>query len=179
MSGGASQRASGSPGIEGYALAIGVSLLVFGLEMPLAQAAIALAGRASWAEVPSALATGFAAIAIGLVPAVIIGPAGACVVHLMTWGAAEQAWHVFAAAFVGLSTGALLLGFHSLPMAVMLGVATGVGRLAAVPLARERARRGEPETDEADGGGWDRRSGDVDYGPGFPPDDRIPRHYES
>ncbi len=82
---------AGSPGFSGYALAIGVSLLALGVEIPVGQTLNIVSGRASWSTLGSAVVAGVVIIVAGAIPAMIIGPVGALVVHGMTVASPRRA----------------------------------------------------------------------------------------
>jgi hypothetical protein len=113
--------------VRGYALAVAVSLTVFGVQLAAADGTPGFV----WSEFASRLTS---VILVGALPAALIGVVGALIVHGLTWRTSAQRWHVLAAAVVGLVAGGIVSG-GSLSWSVALGVATGVGRLAVVPLA--------------------------------------------
>lgn len=133
-----------TPGILGYLLALIVSWLVF----------------AVFVVVPGAAATGDPLNALGAlivyVPIVMIAGAiyglpiavaGVIVVHLLCFQARDQWIHVLAAGLIGIALAAVQ--FHwflngppgwSTVMALVVGLAAAVGRLAVLPLVTSRRR---------------------------------------
>lgn len=124
-------RASGSPGVCGYALAVAVSLVVFAALLAAPDGTPGFA----WSDFAR---TFLLVVLVGALPAAIIGAVGSLIVHCATWCTAAQRWHVLAAAVVGLVAGGISSG-GSLMWGVALGVATGVGRVAVIPLAMRRS----------------------------------------
>ena len=125
-------RRRATPGVCGYALAVGLSLIVFAVEISIADAL----QQGTWDNLLAVLVV---VIIFGSVPAAVIGGSGACIVHLLTRRTASQGWAVAAAALAGLLAGLLVYRDEIFPP-LLLGIATGVGRLAVVPLATSRRR---------------------------------------
>ena len=121
-------RRPGSPGVGGYALSVAVSLVV----LAVAVAVVDAVQTGTWDGVPTVVAV---VLLFGLVPAVVLGVLGTALVHLLTRRTAAQGWHVAAAALVGLVAGSAVFG-REWTFPLLLALATGVGRLSVVPLAR-------------------------------------------
>ncbi|GAB7003028.1 hypothetical protein JCM18899A_04990 [Nocardioides sp. AN3] len=114
----------------GYVLSIAISLVVFAAELAPADGVPGF----RWSESAS---TFMALILVGALPAALLGTVGAVAVHGMTWRTTAQRWHVLAAAVVGLVAGGIVSG-GSAWWGMALGVATGAGRLAVVPLVMRK-----------------------------------------
>jgi uncharacterized membrane protein len=125
-------RRHATPGVLGYALAVGLSLIIFAVEISISDAL-------QQGTLNNVLAVVVVIIVFGAVPAAIIGGAGACIVHLLTRRAASQGWALAGAALAGLVAGLLVYRDEILP-AMLLSIATGAGRLAVVPWATHRRR---------------------------------------
>ncbi|WP_162598614.1 hypothetical protein [Nocardioides gilvus] len=114
-------RSPYSPTVSGYALAILVALSVFALGLLPVEALFNGTWEFHWSAV-------LAIMVIGAIPAALIGVPGAAIVHFTTRGVAAQRWHVLAATVAGVVAGALV--YQDLPIALLLGLGTGLGRLA-------------------------------------------------
>lgn len=125
-------RSPHSPGVGGYALAILIALVTLALGIALVDGLVNGTGDFSWGVV-------VVVVVVGVIPAAVIGSLGAVIVHFTTRGVAGQGWHVLAAASAGVVAGALVSRDFSL--ALLLGVGTGLGRLA-VSHARFRGQVG-------------------------------------
>ena len=125
-------RRHATPGVWGYALAVGLSLIIFAVEISISDAL-------QQGTLDNVLAVVVVVIIFGAVPAAIIGSSGACIVHLLTRRTASQGWAIAVAALAGLLAG-LLVYRDEISPALLLGIATGAGRLAVVPLATDRRR---------------------------------------
>jgi uncharacterized membrane protein len=121
-----------TPGVWGYALAVGLSLIIFAVEISISDAL-------QQGTLSDFLAVLVVVVIFGALPAAIIGGAGACIVHLLTRRTASQGWAVAVAALAGLVAGLLVYRDEIFP-ALLLGIATGAGRLAVVPWATHRRR---------------------------------------
>jgi len=120
-----------SPGVRGYALALIVSLLTLAVE-------IAVVDALEQGTAHDFVDVVIVVVLFGAVPAAAIGSIGAFVVHFVTRGASSQWPAVMLASAVGLVAG-LIVWRGDFGVAVLLGVAAAVGRLAVVPCARHRA----------------------------------------
>ena len=125
-------RRHATPGVWGYALAVGLSLIIFAVEISISDAL-------QQGTLSDFLAVLVVVVIFGALPAAVIGGAGACIVHLLTRRTASQGWAVAVAALAGLVAGLLVYRDEILP-ALLLGIATGAGRLAVVPWATHRRR---------------------------------------
>lgn len=123
-------RRHGTPGGWGYVLAVALSLIIFAVELAIADAL-------QQGTLDNFLAVAIVVTVFGAVPAAVIGGLGACIVHLLTRRSASQGWAIAAAALAGLAAGLLIYRDELYP-ALMLGIATGVGRLAVVPSVYQR-----------------------------------------
>ncbi|GAA2146087.1 hypothetical protein GCM10009844_21710 [Nocardioides koreensis] len=117
--------------MRGYVLALAVSLTTLAVEIGVVDA------------LQQGTADDFVDVVVvvmvfGVVPTAVIGSVGAFVVHLATRKATSQWPAVVLAAALGLVAGPIIW-WGEFEVAVLLGVAAAVGRLAAVPCARNRA----------------------------------------
>jgi hypothetical protein len=122
-----------SPGFLGYALAVATAHVVLSVEWGLISA---FDSDPHWGFVDTALLVLF----VGLLPAAVIGSAGAAIVHLATRRASSQWPAVALAALLGLLAG-LLVWPDDLALAALLALAAALGRLAVFPLQRRRVTR--------------------------------------
>ena len=125
-------RSRATPGVCGYALAVGLSLIIFAVEISISDAL-------QQGTLDNFLAVVVVVIIFGAVPAAIIGGSGACIVHLLTRKTASQGWAVAAAAVAGVLAGLLVYRDEIFPP-LLLGIATGAARLAVVSSATDRRR---------------------------------------
>ena len=127
--------APGSPGVVGYVVAVGVTLVTLALELALA--AVFTSGQGN-------LMLGFVGfvllvVLVGAIPAAIIGAVGVFAVHVITLGARAQVWHVLASGVVGYGMAwAFLLSDWPTPLWWIAPLATMVGRAAVIPMALKR-----------------------------------------
>lgn len=134
-------HAPGSPGVLGYLVAIGVSLVAFGW---FAGVDAALEdGR--WSDVGGEV---FPIVVFGAIPAAVIGTLGATLVHVLCLRARRQVWHVLCAGLVGFAAGYLIFPGLGVGTPLALGCATALGRLAVVPFVVHR-RQGAPRPEQA------------------------------
>ena len=113
--------------MRGYALSVVVSLAVLAVELAVVDAL----QQGRWNDFFDVLPV---VLVFGAVPAAVLGTLGTCLVHVLTRRTATQAWHVAAAALVGSAAGLTMYG-DDLQVPLLLGLATGIGRLSVSPLA--------------------------------------------
>lgn len=119
------------PTAGGYALAVLVSLVVLALEISIADAL----EQGSTTDMVAVVVLLF-----GALPAAVLGSLGACLVHLLTRRHPSAGRSAGWAGAVGLVLGLVIYRGHDLEAALMLAVATAVGRLAIVPLPGKAPR---------------------------------------
>jgi hypothetical protein len=113
--------------VRGYALSVVVSLVVLAVELAVVDAL----QQGRWNDFFDVL---LVVLVVGAVPAAVLGTLGTCFVHVLTRRTATQAWHVAAAALVGSVAGLTMYG-DDLEVPLLLGLATGIGRLSVSPFA--------------------------------------------
>lgn len=114
-------RSPYSPRVGGYVIAILIALVVFALGLVPLDGLRGDGWDFDWGVV-------LAVLALGAIPAAVIGSLGAVIVHFLTRGVAAQSLHVLAATVAGVVAGGLV--YQDVLSALLLGVGTGVGRLA-------------------------------------------------